>query len=245
LEDKDRKFKLYKQTGEYFSVAINYQHTALKSAEEGWWDTKDKILYRGKPIDGIVKKHALIRKYNCPQYDPSVNTTGTGIVDQITLNNITSSFDVINIKPENDPEKAPNQCYDKGSMESLLKFNESTDPKWPHSNLPMSPKDFETISKIVGIIQKPTPIIPPGSIKCSGKLFRVVLNPSKFVEGIFTATNGWGIKLPKSHYSAGYTRRMTDGFGQAGWSFDTAEDIPVNMLPEWEKDLRSSNYIRV
>lgn len=183
----------------------NMQYTAIKGWKENWWGNLDtQITY-----NGLKGRFLLIRKFKCPEYDPDEYPTGTGIFDSINYEVIEDSFDVYSYKHTDGREV----CYSKSALGEWLR-NKST---WPNTGEAISPDKLSVIRTQLGVAPRS---VPPGHHRCAwsdpeGGFYRVVLRPDQV-----RSVNGWQIKLPAHHYSAGFASRVGD------WDFDQAQDIP-------------------
>lgn len=183
------------------------QRTAIQAWKENWWQDLDtQITYN----DGQNGPLLLIRKYQCPEYDPENNLTGTGIVDFETLNIIQDSFDVFSHKLLDGRE----MCYSKQALGRWLKDHNT----WPNTGEEIPPNDLAEIRGQLGVVNVP---VDDRNIRCGWydaegrRSYRVVLSPEQYREVNFQSF------LPRNHYSAGYLYRIYD------WDFDEADDIPA------------------
>lgn len=189
----------------------NMQYTAIKAWKENWWGNLDtQITYRtSTKHTKNTYEFLLIRKFKCPEYDPDEYPIGTGIFDSIKYEVIEDSFDVYSYKHTDGREV----CYSKSALGEWLR-NKNT---WPNTGEAISPDKLSVIRTELGVAPRR---VPPGHIRCGwsdpeGGSYRVVLTPDQI-----QTVNGWQIKLPQNHYSAGFLSRVAD------WDFDQAQDIP-------------------
>tara|TARA_B110001450_G_C17604196_1_gene474319 strand:+ start:144 stop:1178 length:1035 start_codon:yes stop_codon:yes gene_type:complete len=202
----------------------DYQHTAIKAWQGNWWVNLDEQITYNSQNGPIL----LIRKYTCPEYDPENNPTGTGIMDSITQSTIEDSFDVFSYKTSSDTPPRE-MCYAKTSLGQWLKDKDT----WPNTGERIPADELIEIRRQLGVSP---PIIGEGGIRCgwfddqSMGLYRVVLTRDQV-----HTVNGWQLRLPRHHSSAGHLDRAFD------WDFDTAQDIPATGPV---RDRHNSNLTR-
>ena len=185
-----------------------YQRKAIQAWKENWWQDLDtQITYHGRSGSLL-----LIRKYQCPEYDPENNPEGTGIVDFETLDTIQDSFDVFSHKTPDGRE----MCYSKQALGRWLKDHNT----WPNTGEEIPPNVLAEIRGQLGVVN--VPVDDPRNIRCAwrdaegGRTYRVVLSPEQYRQVNFQNF------LPRNHSSAGFSERVW------GWDFDEADDIPAS-----------------